>query len=114
MRAIFVNDTAASVKVGLFSTTGTRLAQGTKALTAEVNDSWIEVTLSVPVAVTSATTYIVGWMCSNAVGFTGRHLSGAASGTGVAEFSETYAGYPSASISFSDLTTQFSAGVFVD
>jgi hypothetical protein len=110
----FMNDTAASVKVGLFDLSGNRLGSGSRTLSGLVNDAYVEVTLSVSATVTSATTYYVGWMCSNGVGFTGRYLSGQPSGTSGDNFTETYAGFPSASVSWGSLPWAIAVGIYVD
>ena len=108
---IFADST---VKMALYTSGGNLLASGSVATGSSGTDVWVEVSLGAGAAVTASTVYHVAFVASVDGNATIRTRTGQPSGSGLAEFTYTYATFPPATISFGNSTEQFSLGMYVD
>jgi hypothetical protein len=107
----FVNATT-QMKCALFDASGNALGSG--VATPAGDAQYTEFTLSSPVTVTSTTTYIVGYMANGGPGGEqGAWLTGQPSGSRKVNFTEVYATFPSAFVSFSPDTQLNAVGMFI-
>lgn len=108
----FQNFVGQTVKIGLFTTSGTLLGTGSVNSTG-VNDTWLDATLSVPY-VASAGNYTVAYMVQSTTFGQGRCLTGQAAGSGVDNFTEVFATFPSGNLTFGNATTQQCVRLYMD
>jgi hypothetical protein len=93
-------------KIALLTTGGAILGSG--YFGSATSESWVEVDIT-PVSVTSATTYVIMFCSDNAAGIKARSKSG----SGYENYDQSYASFPTGTVSLSATGSQICASMYI-